>query len=727
MRNLKPMKLKSISSPAKLSLLIAFASASLPAAYAQGRLQSMPRYDRYERLRGEIFGSVSGGDIQVSWTDGGKSFTFARGSSKITIPGQDKISSNMLTYDIASRHLAAMTSTAPQEPAPPTQAGRRRLQPARGRQFDTAYSPDGKLKAVTKDRNVYISNADGTGQYAVTTDGSPITRVKYGIASWVYGEELGVREAMWWSPDGKKLAYYRFDESKVPDYYIAMNQIDVQDALVVEAYPKAGVTNPVVGLYVYDLASKKSTLVDTSFGDTTLGEYVYDVRWSPDGKELLFNRTNRKQNRMQLAAANPDTGKCRVIVEESRPQSWTDNHPGIQWLEDKPGQPRRFLWISERNGFRNVYLGDLSGAPLKPVTQYPFEVFQILEVDEKDQVLYLSARDGDNPYKLQLHRINFDGTGDKRLTDPAFSHSVQIAPDHRHYIDVVQTLDMPPATRLCDMNGAVLQTIATADMSKYQALGLNKAERLEFKAADGHTDLYGYLMFPSDFDPSKKYPLLVSVYGGPESGSTLERFLLPNPITELGFLVAWFDGRGTNGRGKVFGEAMYDKLGIVEIDDQAAGAKYLAQRPYVDAKNIGIFGTSYGGYSSVMAILRYPDVFHAAVASSPVTDWRNYDSIYTERYMGLPTTDDNAAGYDNGAAKKYAANLAGRLMIYYGTADNNVHDSNSMQLIQALINAGKSYDTMVGPDQGHSQIEPVNRMWEFFIDNLILGNDRTKR
>ncbi len=222
---------------------------------------------------------------------------------------------------------------------------------------------------------------------------------------------------------------------------------------------------------------------------------------------------------------------------------------------------------------------------------------------------------------------------------------------------------------------------------------------------------------PSNFDPSRKYPLLVSVYAGPATNGAYERFAVPNPLTEYGFLVATLDSRSAAGRGKRFLDAIYEKLGTVEIDDQAAGVRALAERPYVDGARVGIFGTSYGGYTSAMAILRHPDVFAAASAASPVTDWRNYDSIYTERYMWLP--QENAAGYDAGSAMTYADRLTGRLMIYYGTADNNVHPSNSLQLIQALQSAQKSFDVQVGPDRGHSALNPY-RMMEFFIDNLVL-------
>jgi dipeptidyl-peptidase-4 len=647
-------------------------------AVPQDRLKTMPRYDRYEKLRREIAGSVKRGSLAVQWADDAKSFTYRKDEKRYR-------------YDVASRKATEIEA----EPARPP-GGRGRRNPERGRQYETVLSADEKKKAVHRDRNVFISDADGKNEIAVTTDGSAEKRTKYGVASWVYGEELGVREAMWWSPDGGKLAFYKFDESEVKDYHLAMDQLKLQTTLDAEAYPKAGTPNPKVELHVYDLASKATTKLDVNFDSSAgpdLGHYVYQVRWSPDGKELFFNRTDRKQRTMEWVAADPATGKGRVVVRESHPNSWADNSPAITFLEDG----KRFLWVSERTGFRNVYLYDLSGKLLNAVTQHPFEVDRVVHVDEKRGLVTYTARSAPNPYLMQLHRVRLNGKDDQRLTDPAFSHTVSVAPDGRHFVDVAETLDVPPTTRLLDEKGKAIETLAESDLTKFTELGLKKTMRLIFKAADQDTDLHGELQFPSDFDTSQNYPVIVQVYGGPESGGGQERFQTPHPITEMGFLVASFEGRGTNGRGKAFKDAVYGKLGIVEIDDQAAGVRYLRQKPYVNGSSVGITGTSYGGYASVMALLRYPEFFHAAVASSSVTDWRNYDTIYTERYMGLPQEGENKEGYEAGSAMKFAKDLQGRLMLYYGSSDNNVHPSNTLQLAKALNEAGKSYEMMVGP------------------------------
>jgi len=671
---------------------------------AQDRLKAYPGYDQYQKMSREIPGSVKLGSLAVQWQPDGASFQFAKDG-------------RLYRYDLASKQATAI-GDAPAGTEGRGGRGGQGVQPARGRQFDSAESPDQKLKAFYKDRNVWLSNAGGTNAVAVTSDGSEKDRVKYGTASWVYGEELGQRTAMWWSPDSRKLAYYRFDEKAVPDFYLQMNQTQVQDTLDVEAYPKPGKPNPIVDLFVYDVAAKSPVRIDIRdgkpFDNSVVGHYAYNVSWSPDGKEILLDRTNRKQNILEFAACSPETGTCRAIVREEWPTGWIDNRPEMRFLKDN----HRFIWESQRNGWKNFYLYDLSGKLIAPLTTHTtFEADNIVYVDEPRNVMYYTARDGDNFMKTQLHRVGLDGKNDKRLTDPAFMHTVNASPDGRYFIDVAQTHDTPPVTSLIDADGKVVAELAKSDTTKFDQLGLKKVEMFTYLAADGKTPLHGIIHFPSNFDPSRKYPALAGVYGGPASTASSERFQTPNALTEYGFLVLQLDSRAVPGMGKRTLDQIYLKLGQVEMDDMAEGVKALWNRPYFDRTRVGIHGSSYGGYSSAMEILRHPEVFAAASAASPPTDWRNYDSIYTERYMWVP--EENKDGYDSGAAMTYANNLKGRLLIYYGTADNNVHPSNSMQLIKALQQAGKSFEVQVGPDQGHSNVNP-QRMMEFFIENLVI-------
>jgi dipeptidyl-peptidase-4 len=699
-------------------------------ALAQDRLKTMPGYAQYQKVSQQSASALRTGQLNATWSEDGSTFEYAHLGKRYR-------------YDVAAR-AATEIGTAPEPPATAGRGGRgAQSGPARGRQFDSATSPDGKLKAFYRERNLWIGDVSGGNETAVTSDGSGKDRIKYGTASWVYGEELNQRTAMWWSPDGRKLAYYRFDEKPVQDYYLQMKQTEIQSEMDVEAYPKAGAPNPVVDLFVYDLASKKATRIDVRdgkpFDNAVVGHYVYRIEWSSDGRELLFHRTNRRQNILEFAAANPETGATRVILREEWPTGWLQNSPPMYFLKDG----RRFIWESERTGWANLYLYDLSGRLIAPLTTHTtFEVGSLIKVDETAGVVFYTARSGDNHLKMQLHRVALDGTGDVRLTDPAFNHTVGscmpapagggggrggfggptacgISPDNTYFVDVYQTHNTPPATRLVDRAGTPVAELAKSDLSKFEELGLKRAEMFTYLAADGKTPLRGLIQFPSNFDPSRKYPVLMAVYGGPASGGNTARetFVMPSPVTEYGFLLINLDSRAAPGMGKRVLDSIYMKLGQVEMDDMAAGVRALWDRPYVDRTRVGVFGTSYGGYSAAMLILRHPDVFAAAVASSPVTAWYHYDSIYTERYMWIP--QENKEGYEAGSAMTYVKDLKGRLMLYYGTADNNVHPSNSMQLISALQQTGKSFDVQVGPDRGHTGVNQ-DRMMEFFIENLIV-------
>ena len=695
---------------------------------AQDRLKGMPGYEQYQKVSSET-GVVRSGEFRdIAWAADGASFDY-------TLDGRK------YRFDVGTR---AATEIGPAPAAPGGGRGRggrgRQGGIERGRQATSADSPDGKLKAFYRDRNLWMSDAAGSNETPITTDGSEAGRIKYGTASWVYGEELGQRTAMWWSPDSRKLAYYRFDEKQVEDYHLQLDQTKVQSRNDVEAYPKAGAPNPIVELFVYDVTTKESTRVDVRngrpFENGVVGHYVYRVSWTADSRELLFNRTNRRQNILEFVAADPQTGATRVVVREEWPTGWVQNSPAIHVLEDN----RRFIWKSERTGWANLYLYDLSGTLITPLTDHSFEVGALTKVDEKAGVVFYTARSGDNHMKMQLHRVGLDGKGDIRLTDRAFHHTVGscmpagagggrgggggagscgISPDGRHFVDVYQTHVSPPASRLVDTDGKIVAEIAKSDLTKFEQLGLKKVEMFTYKAADGKTTLRGLIHFPSTFDPSKKYPVLMPVYGGPASGSNTARetFVTPSALTEYGFLVINLDSRAVPGLGKRQLDSIYLKLGQVEMDDMAEGVKALWSRPYVDRNRVGVYGTSYGGYASVMLLLRHPEVFAAASASSPVTAWYHYDTIYTERYMWIP--QENKEGYEAGSAMTYVRDMKGRLMLYYGTADNNVHPSNSMQLIAALQEAGKSFELQVGPDRGHTGIN-TDRMMEFFIENLIV-------
>ncbi|MGE5360722.1 MAG: DPP IV N-terminal domain-containing protein [Bacteroidales bacterium] len=717
-------------------LIFLLVIAAAPAG-AQDRLKRMPGYDDYTKAQQLlkaarpllVSGAVTLGEAGkpgvLVWSADGKGFDYTWNAKRYH-------------FDLATR-IATQLPTSPSAPTtPPPAAGQgaggtggagARTGPCSpgpaeaGRQAAVIASPDGKRHAIARDRNVLLGDAECGNLTPITTDGSEKTRVRYGTTPWVYGEELDQTTGMWWNKTGAKLAYYRFDESKVRDFYIAQDETTLQTRLDVEAYPKPGGPNPVPDLFVYDLVSKQSTRIDVRdgkpFADDVIGHYVFQIEWSPDGNELFVSRANRRQNVAEFAACSPDTGHCRVIVREEWPTAWVSKQRETRYLADAD----RFLWVSERNGFKNVYLYDLRGRLIAPITQNQVDLAAIVRVDEKANALWYLARDGDNFMKVQLHRVGLDGKGDRRLTDPAFNHQVDVSPDGRYFVDVAQTHDRPPFSQLVEVASArPVAQLASSDYTKADSLGLRKMEMFSFLAADGKTQLFGSIECPPNFDPAKRYPVLMPVYGGPASWDLLptETFRVPSGrgLTPFGFIVVFLHTRASPGMGKRTLDSLYLKLGQTEIDDMAAGVKAVRDRPYVDKDHVGIFGLSYGGYAALMALLRYPDVFAAAAAEQAPTDWRNYDTIYAERYMRTP--EENTDGYDKGSAMSYVKNLSGDLLIYYGTGDNNVHNTNVMQLIKALQAAGKHFEVQVGPDKGHGWPLDDDRRWEFLIQSLVV-------
>ena len=692
---------------AALLALLTLPSLSL----AQDRLPLYPGYEAYRKALSERGAGISTLRRAV-WDEGSASWT-ARGDD-------DK----WTRFDPRTKSFVPSDA-----PKPRAGAGGRGSAPGRGRQYTESVSPTDGWKAVYRDRNVVLVSPDGKTETPITTDGSAATRIKYGTASWVYGEELDQREAIWFSPDGRKVAFYRFDESKIPDYYVLLGEGKIQNELAVEAYPKAGAPNPVVDLLVYDRDTKTTTRVDVRAGakdgdgsGDDLGHYVYEIAWTGPGTLRLF-RMNRLQNALDICTADAATGALKVVRTERNPGGWTDYKPFNLYngfgAALTPLGGGRSLWLSEANGYRNLVAISLDGsAPATPITRGLFEVFRVVRVDDKRKEIWYEARSAPgHPYWMQLHRVGFDGTGDVRLTDPSIGHSVVVAGDGSGFADTAEAFDAAPKATLRDRDGKALADLGAVSEKAH-------AVRFSCLAADGKTEIHGYYKLPSDYDPKKTYPLILDVYGGPESGTVREGFEDADPRTALGFVTAWVDGRGTAGRGRAFRQSVYRRLGGPEIDDQAAFVKALVAKGVVDPKRVGIVGTSYGGYASVLALLRYPEVFRCAVSGSPVTDWRNYDSTYTERYMGLP--QENAKGYDLGSAMTYAKSLRGDLMLYFGTADDNVHPSNVYQLARALDRAGKRYDLSVGTDRGHSG--PMReRELEYLVESLILDRGAARR
>ena len=560
----------------------------------------------------------------------------------------------------------------------------------RGRAYSDVLSPDFRFRAFARDYNLYIKDMEGN-ETALTTDGHQDLRNAF--PDWVYPEELGQYAAFWWSPDSKRIAFMQFDESPVPKYPI-VHDVSQLPRLELLSYPKAGQNNPIVRLFVVDVATKKIVRLET--GDE-LDVYLYRGQWTNDGKEFTYHRLNRWQNRVEVFAADPATGKTRLLLKDEDP-CYIDEQTDLIFLGDN----LRFLWTSERSGWREVYLYDLSGKPLKPLTSARLPVQAILGVDEATGWVYFSGQEK-NGTEAHVYRVKLDGTGFSRLTKEPGSHRVNLAPGFRHYVDSFSSFDTPTKVTLCSADGKELKAIGQSVPSKeFEGYALLKPEHFTFKSSDAKYDLDALLYFPAHVDPTQKYPVVLSIYGGPGSKGVSNTYRMADAsqtLAQLGFLVAVCDYRGVSGRGKAFQNLHYLKLGQVEFEDHVAFVKALSQRPYVDAGRVGIFGHSYGGYFTCLCLLKAPDVFHVGVAGAPVTDWRNYDTIYTERYMRRP--QDNPDGYEKGSCLTYAKNLKGKLFIHHGAVDDNVHPGNSVQLVQALLRENKKFDFMLYPESQH--------------------------
>ena len=662
------------------------------------RLEQIPGYEAVNRIRSMRRELLGGGRVsRVGWSPNG--FLNFRLDGK-------QLSLNLTDFTVADFDPANETPRPPRVDPP-----RRKTPVARAMQRTIEISPDDKWDAVFRDNNVWLVPRDGNSasEIQVTQEGND--RFRYGTCCWVYGEELDQDEAMWWSPDGNYLVFYEVDEKHMRDYHLTTKNTGLYTELKTVRYPKAGMPNPKVSLLVYDMVSGETKRIKVD-GEPT--QYIFEVRFAPDGKHLLFNRTNRHQNILDVMIADVTTGESRVVLTEKQ-ETWQKNSPTMRFLKDG----ERFVWETEANGWRHYQLRHLDGRllnALSEVAEYPCE--RIEKIDEDAGYFYYSAYSDSNPYNLQLHRVRLDGSEPVRITTSKLNHSgFNISPDNKFVVAERQQADTPVETAVYDVTGNEVAVLAKGNRTKAEEMGLSKPELFSFPSMDGKATIWGVLHKPANFDPSKKYPLLIDVYGGPESRGLSNRYSPSNPACEMGYLIAKIGNRGTVGRGKAFESATYMKLGGPDLDDQAAGVNFLTQRNYVDANRVGIYGHSYGGYMSALAMLRYPDVFQVAVSGAPVTDWKNYDTIYTERYMRTP--QENGDGYKLGSCETYVQNLSGRLLLVHGLVDDNVHPSNTWQLAKQLQEADKRFDLMVYPGFAHGIGSTYNALrWEYFYRHL---------
>ncbi|RMD68795.1 MAG: S9 family peptidase, partial [Bacteroidetes bacterium] len=558
------------------------------------------------------------------------------------------------------------------------------------------FSPQGDKVAFVYENNLYYKDLNSGEVVQVTRDGKR-NEIINGATDWVYEEEFGFARAFQWSPDGQRIAFYRFDERQVPEFTMTNYKGGLYPEYVTFKYPKVGQPNSIVTIHVYHLDRKMTRQIAT--GDET-DIYIPRIKWTRDPYLLCVFRMNRHQNRLELLLAETTTGKTSLMLEETS-KWYIDIHDNLTFLADG----RHFIWTSEQDGYNHIYLYDMGGQLVRQLTKGPWEVTDFYGVDEANGMIYFQAA-MDSPMDRKVYAVRLDGKGRiKKLNRHDGWNSAQFSSTFDYFVNTWSTINTPPVFTVCDRNGKELRVIEgnIALRDKQRAYGVSQVEFFDFTTSEG-VALNGWMIKPPAFDATKQYPVLMYVYGGPGSQQVTDAWKGQNywwfqMLAQQGFIVACVDNRGTGGRGAEFKKMTYLQLGHYETIDQIEAARYLGSQPWVDAERIGIFGWSYGGYMSSLCLLKGNDVFKAAIAVAPVTNWKWYDTIYTERYMR--TASENPEGYEQNSPVNFADRLKGNYLIIHGMGDDNVHFQHTAEMVNALIAANKQFDTYFYPNRNH--------------------------
>jgi len=587
-----------------------------------------------------------------------------------------------------------------------------RLTRAEGAEENPSFSPDGKRIAFVRKNDLYVLDLATRAETRLTKDGGDL--IFNGKLDWVYEEELASRNsrAYQWAPDGRSIAYLRLDDGPV-DRYPITDFLPAPAKVEWQRYPKSGTANPVPSLHVV-------TLDGTPQGSVPFDNESYIVpgfSWTPDSKSVSYRVLNRAQNRQEARLFSPAERRSRTLFVEEDPY-WINVFDPPRFVSGG-----RYLWKSERSGYAHLYVGDTAGGELRPITRGDWMVDRVIGVDEKKGLVYFTATE-ENARRRPIYRVSLDGKGFAKLTETRGTHSAELSPDGRYLLDTHSSLTRPPVLSLLDFSGRALRVVDRPEngLAEYE---LATTEEVEIPAEDG-ARLYARLVKPADFDPSKKYPVVVYVYGGPHAQVVRDSWgatsLLDHHLAQKGYLVWSLDNRGSWGRGHAWEAMIFRNAGKRELADQLTGVKYLKSLSYVDGSRIGIWGWSYGGYMTLFSLTNAPDVWKCGVAGAPVTHWKFYDTIYTERYMRTPK--ENPEGYEASAPLSKAKDLKAALLLIHGTADDNVHMQNTLAFVDALVKAGKPYELQLQPGQKHGIRGPKSlnfrnaAILKFFEENL---------
>lgn len=579
------------------------------------------------------------------------------------------------------------------------------------------FSPNDRMLGFVRDNNMYVYDLATQRERRLTTDGT--AKILNGRLDWVYQEELygrGNFEAYWWSPDSTRLAYLRLDETPVLEFTV-VDHIPYHQALEVTPYPKAGDPNPLVQLGVVNAAGGATRWVDT-FKYQPSDLLIVRVTWTPDGKRVVYQAQNREQTFLDLNFADAGDGKSNTIIHETS-KAWVGINDNPNFLKDGS-----FLWQSERNGWDHFYYYSADGKLLRQVTDGRWEVSSFEKLDEDNGLLYFTATEH-SPIAPQAYRVKLDGTGLNRVTTAEGSHKVVISPASNLFVDSWSDINTPTQTRLYDTNGKLVRVITENKVEALKQYKLGTAEFLQVKTRDGF-DMEAMMIKPPDFDPGRKYPVLEFTYSGPHApqvrnGWGAATYLWHQLLAEKGYIIWICDNRTASGKGLESTWPVYKNFGELELRDLEDGVAWLKSQPYVDGSRIGIWGWSYGGFMTSYA-LTHSQNFKVGIAGGTVSDWRNYDSVYTERYMQTP--QNNPEGYKKSSPVNFAKDLHGKLLLIHGAMDDNVHVQNTVQFAYELQKAGKQFQLMLYPKSRHGVTDPLlvkhmrQMMTDFVVANL---------
>ena len=587
-----------------------------------------------------------------------------------------------------------------------------------GKQQLATFSPDGTKIAFVRENNLYYKDLVSGKEVQVTFDGKR-NEIINGAPDWVYEEEFGFSKAFAWSPDSRKIAFYRFDETRVRLFNMTMYG-ELYPEWYSFKYPKAGEENSLVTIHVYDLAKGSTNAMD--IGEET-DQYIPRIKWTAEPDKLAILRLNRLQNHIEVLIANPETGNSNVLYSEKNKWYISETSDDfITFLDDR----KHFIVMSERDGWMHFYLYDMSGKLVNQITNGEWDVNELTAYDQKSKTIYYRSYE-ENSLEMHVYSIQINGKNKKKLSTRKGTNNISFSSNFSYYINTHSGANSPTYVSLHDSKGNLIRVLEDNSalrqtMKTYQ---FSEVEFTSFKTSD-ETELFAFMIKPPDFDPGKKYPLLMYVYGGPESQSVRDGWGRHFPwfqmLAQNGYIVACVDNRGTNGRGEEFRKATYLQLGKYETMDQIEAAIYFGSLPYIDAKRIGIYGWSYGGYMAALCMTKGADVFKAGIAGAPVTSWRFYDTIYTERFMRTP--QENPDGYDDNSPINHVDKMKGAFLLIHGTADDNVHFQNSVEMADKLIEADKYFDMLFYPNRSHGisggnySYHMYNSMTNFIFKNL---------